>query len=253
MTDAPPTKNAELLPCPFCGSEAIFSETQYSSRSLYAVDCKNDDCQIGTDLPDEAIAAWNRRAYPPPSGEVAEQISAGRKPDIRANREWLRAHRSEYPVTQWLAVKDGELLAQTDSLDQFEALGIQVLNSGILFTRGSKPGDKPPLSGEVASLIADWRVITDEDAAWCFAKDHFSTLCDALEQSARATQPGSWAWALEQMKAGRTVFHGNSPRLREQEVGGGYYLAFDQERSWFWQPISEDFEATDWQLVDDSK
>lgn len=61
---------------------------------------------------------------------------------------------------------------------------------------------------------------------------------------------GSWPWALSQMKAGRIVARGGY-EICEQSPGGGYYLAeIPGYGGAFWTPISEDFEAIDWQLID---
>jgi Lar family restriction alleviation protein len=53
----------ELLPCPFCGSEASIN----SGTEDHYVVCRNDDCAAAIiarsfSSPEEAIAAWNRRA-----------------------------------------------------------------------------------------------------------------------------------------------------------------------------------------------
>jgi len=61
----------ELLPCPFCGSEAYLSKTMdeslwsHATVPYYKVQC--GDCEIGTGYVCEghdpsAIEAWNRRA-----------------------------------------------------------------------------------------------------------------------------------------------------------------------------------------------
>ncbi len=66
-----------LLPCPFCGGEANIQEVEMSpfigeSYIAYSAGCKV--CNIGwyNDERDEAIAAWNRRAYLE-QGEELEQ------------------------------------------------------------------------------------------------------------------------------------------------------------------------------------
>lgn len=51
----------KLLPCPFCGGEAIYGKSEASGRvRAVCVDClASTDWLAGTD---EAAAAWNRRA-----------------------------------------------------------------------------------------------------------------------------------------------------------------------------------------------
>lgn len=59
---------AELLPCPFCGSEAKLHAPIRGYRAF--VECTNANCQT-SNPPDNgeadstagAIAAWNRRAH----------------------------------------------------------------------------------------------------------------------------------------------------------------------------------------------
>ena len=80
----------------------------------------------------------------------------------------------------------------------------------------------------------------DEEARRAFRRGY---------EIAAQVQVGSWAWAFEQMKAGKTVTHGDI-NLREQFPGGGYYLATRAAGLWFWHPISEDFEATDWRVIE---
>lgn len=49
----------ELKPCPFCGSEAKFTEPY---KNIYVVSCPN--CGVGSAIFSnlgEAIEAWNRR------------------------------------------------------------------------------------------------------------------------------------------------------------------------------------------------
>jgi len=53
-------------------------------------------------------------------------------PTIRANHDWLRAHRLDYPG-QWVALRNGQLLASSDS---FQALtAICPISPDILFTK----------------------------------------------------------------------------------------------------------------------
>ena len=54
------------------------------------------------------------------------------RPDLYANRDWTRQHAEQYRG-QWIALRDGQLLAAADS---FEALADQfTVHSGILLTR----------------------------------------------------------------------------------------------------------------------
>lgn len=53
----------ELLPCPFCGGEAIFDKQVAYITSSFRVKCSK--CEIGTELHEYkqcAIDTWNRRA-----------------------------------------------------------------------------------------------------------------------------------------------------------------------------------------------
>lgn len=60
--------------------------------------------------------------------------------------------------------------------------------------------------------------------------------------------PGTWAWALEQMKAGKTVARDG---LILHERHGHYYARYSAvDHIYQWQPMSTDFIAVDWQLAD---
>jgi len=64
MTDTP-----ELLPCPFCGGDAVLSVTESLFMEAWTeVRCENDVCDAtiatqgsGTGNAKHVIAAWNRR------------------------------------------------------------------------------------------------------------------------------------------------------------------------------------------------
>ena len=63
-------KQPELRGCPFCGGEAWLFPSDYSDGlKLWNVRCRN--CNVAFDdgnrKPDEAIAAWNRRAPQEPT------------------------------------------------------------------------------------------------------------------------------------------------------------------------------------------
>ena len=61
-------RSPQLKPCPFCGGRANLFHVPLSSGSVvHEVDCENDDCRVSVctqayDTPEEAAAAWNRRA-----------------------------------------------------------------------------------------------------------------------------------------------------------------------------------------------
>ena len=70
-----------LLPCPFCGGEAIFVKTERCGRYVGCWDCGGRTEEVETDYAgsarDKAIAAWNRRAdaVPVVRGEWVEAKS----------------------------------------------------------------------------------------------------------------------------------------------------------------------------------
>ena len=68
MTD---NRTTELLPCPFCGGEAVLDKVDegadYRPWFWYTVHCSNRDCVCASlcqeyETEAEAIAAWNTRA-----------------------------------------------------------------------------------------------------------------------------------------------------------------------------------------------
>jgi len=81
----------QLKPCPFCRGEAAFNTVQYSAKhvkeqgwakdTFHGVNCiecgVNNRGLVGWDTPEEAAAAWNRRAtQPAPEGMVLVKRSA---------------------------------------------------------------------------------------------------------------------------------------------------------------------------------
>lgn len=62
-TDCDQNKQAELLPCPFCGAGGKHIQVQYMTSPGVYVECFNCDVATGNySEPYEAIAAWNCRA-----------------------------------------------------------------------------------------------------------------------------------------------------------------------------------------------
>lgn len=65
-----------LAPCPFCGAHA---ETDFiPEHSSYAIECYSVGCaaRIICESPEEAIAAWNRRAVP--AGDYLDGVNIPR-------------------------------------------------------------------------------------------------------------------------------------------------------------------------------
>lgn len=70
----------ELLPCPFCGGDARLGISGDYGDGDPQVHCDNLQCRISgpyCDTEAEAIAAWNLRTSPPPSGEAGEDEGCG--------------------------------------------------------------------------------------------------------------------------------------------------------------------------------
>ena len=56
-----------LLPCPFCGGTAHIKEVVSACSVVYTVGCSDSECMgfetlLCKTTPEEAVAAWNRRA-----------------------------------------------------------------------------------------------------------------------------------------------------------------------------------------------
>ena len=51
-----------LLPCPFCGGEAILESNKLRYGTTYSAYCQKCGAEIAEFSEHEAIAAWNRRA-----------------------------------------------------------------------------------------------------------------------------------------------------------------------------------------------
>lgn len=79
----------ELLPCPFCGGDAV--ERPFF-RGMSIIRCRKcrADGKAGNTL-DEAVAAWNRRTSPPCPPDLTTQADA----EIAILRSDLRAARAE--------------------------------------------------------------------------------------------------------------------------------------------------------------
>jgi Arc/MetJ-type ribon-helix-helix transcriptional regulator len=67
--------------------------------------------------PDNAELAKSARVLAPPT---VTRASRPHTADIRANRAWLKAHRQDY-AGQWIALRDGHLLAAAPSFDALVA------------------------------------------------------------------------------------------------------------------------------------
>lgn len=74
-----------LLPCPFCGGEAIINDVEPHTHYIIKhmpdylggtfIECVACTCGIGGEEPRESIiAAWNRRTPPPPVPLTVEQL-----------------------------------------------------------------------------------------------------------------------------------------------------------------------------------
>jgi Lar family restriction alleviation protein len=64
----------QLLPCPFCGGEAVYFPQEYPDKTFHAVKCKN--CYIvweGHPTKSAAIEKWNTRAALSPPQAVDEK------------------------------------------------------------------------------------------------------------------------------------------------------------------------------------
>jgi Arc/MetJ-type ribon-helix-helix transcriptional regulator len=67
--------------------------------------------------PEHAELAKSARVLAPPT---VQRVSRPHTADIKANRAWLKAHRQDY-AGQWIALRDGYLLAAAPSFDQLAA------------------------------------------------------------------------------------------------------------------------------------
>lgn len=105
---------AELLGCPFCGSEAsIFSRP---SGGHYAY-CTNEDCGAeagGTATATAAIAAWNRRAPSPTPATTTV-------PDERLREMWRENTQAHAAAMRMVADAIEELFGPVASLESAEA------------------------------------------------------------------------------------------------------------------------------------
>lgn len=84
----------KLLPCPFCGGEAIIlSESDYEAHAWYRVECNECDCKTGSYVnecgKEEAIENWNTRK---PMEKIVERLNNNfRKVKKDEDLEWNRA------------------------------------------------------------------------------------------------------------------------------------------------------------------
>lgn len=72
---------------------------------------------------------WRVLALP-----VATAVTQPNRPDIRADFDWLHAHRDEY-AGRWVALRDGQLLTAAETVDALIAQVGDVRNTGILVTQ----------------------------------------------------------------------------------------------------------------------
>lgn len=71
-TPSTPSPGAgELLPCPFCGSEAEQAVSTNGGRRPFYASCPNDCACFDGDTQAEADARWNRRTPAAPSAPLA--------------------------------------------------------------------------------------------------------------------------------------------------------------------------------------
>jgi hypothetical protein len=95
----------ELLPCPFCGGEAIMDvDESHDEFVWHSVGCGSCNCLMdqASDSAEDAARCWNnRRAVPQDGSEVAERITEIRRhhevastPEARgmSAAEWARQH-----------------------------------------------------------------------------------------------------------------------------------------------------------------
>jgi Lar family restriction alleviation protein len=71
--------NPELLPCPFCGGKELTTEGCLWYQVVYCLTCEAEG-PVADALPnpENAIAAWNRRA---PDPQSAAEPATDREPD----------------------------------------------------------------------------------------------------------------------------------------------------------------------------
>lgn len=91
-----PTSEPRALPCPFCGMNPLVepwhggppTKTRISCPAEYDDECGATASATG-DTRAEAIAAWNRRALPVPSGPSREEVEAAISEYEEAYSQWL--------------------------------------------------------------------------------------------------------------------------------------------------------------------
>lgn len=139
----PETGPGELLPCPFCGGEAVLCKP-FAGRPYVA--CETSFCSGPKDTAEEAIAAWNRRAAREPGTEptpgqfttmclAIEDVVTGRGFDVapwqpietaqRPEGEWVRYEDHAAALTEALATiarQEAELAAAREEVAQLRAL-----------------------------------------------------------------------------------------------------------------------------------
>lgn len=86
------TMNEELKPCPFCGGNNLSVE----GITFYWVECTDCNASIaGNETKEEAVEAWNRRAYVEPErkqGKWTETVLIDRQDAIKAIDNHFKTH-----------------------------------------------------------------------------------------------------------------------------------------------------------------
>ena len=103
----------ELLPCPFCGSEAYMSVQSYTLGSVYQAGCGNVLCRAGgpkSDTEQAAAQRWNHRSCPTcrlvPDGETDAWLCSACGEEVAG--DWDAANDMSYCPSCGAEVLGGE-------------------------------------------------------------------------------------------------------------------------------------------------